>query len=582
MKISKALKLPFKIIAWVVSIILIILIGINVWLCVLGFPPEVKDFAIQQMQKQLHRQVKIKKIGLCLLKGVVIRDVEISNRPNFKKGTFLSCKAFVLKYDLLALLKKKLIVEKFTIEQPEIFIERYKKGKKVVFNFSDLIPPVPKKQPAAPAPEKEESKKPKKAAPMPKVSKYQIPVDLQIGKVGLEDAKIEIKDTATPRFTENYKLFDVDFLIENIRLYENAPLQIKTGFGLSVTELENGKLTDKDINIEARIKGQLVLFDKKGILNPTGEFYLSLENGKFTGIQAYEELRVQAKGISKSITGYQGKLMNDYAKMVKNVEKLNKAGKLGSKVKGTADKAGDFTKKLANMDMSFIKGALEWKFLKKTLEFDKVETKVKVQDGKVISEDIEAESSGFNLTGGGYTAMDTTVKYDMNLLADKKYNKNAVTKAIENDKGNPEFPVQIRGTVSDMKVLFVKAEILKKIKAGLRKQFEAYIKKQTGGYEDLAKQMLNKYMGKYLGDYQKYTDTGAAKEAAGKAVSDAKAKAEAEKARLEAEAKAKADAEKARLEAEARAKAEAEKKAAEEAAKKKAEEEAKKKLKKMW
>ena len=42
------------------------------------------------------------------------------------------------------------------------------------------------------------------------------------------------------------------------------------------------KKTDKDINLETDIKGVLTLFDKKGWLNPTGEFDLALKNGKFT------------------------------------------------------------------------------------------------------------------------------------------------------------------------------------------------------------------------------------------------------------------------------------------------------------
>ncbi len=578
MKVGKAIKLPFKIIAWTISIILVLLIGINVWLCVLGLPPKVKDFTVLQMQKALHRQVKVGKVGLCLLKGIVIKDVEISNRGTFKRnGTFLKCEAFVLKYDLLKLLKKKLIVEKFLIEKPEIYIERFKRGKRVVFNFSDLIPPMPKKQPASPEPEKEVVvKKTKSKKPVKKMSKYQIPIDLQVGAVGLKDAKIEIIDTATPKFKEIYSLHDVTFLIENIKLHENAPLEITAGFGLSVTELKNNKKTDKDINLDSEIKGDLILFDKKGLLNPTGSFLLALKNGRFTGIQAYEELRNQAKDISKSVTKYQDTLVKSFNKMSKQI---NKAGALGGTARSASSKAGALSEKLSKMDMDFIKGALEWKFLKKTLEFDKVSTKVKLQDGKVITDTLEAESDGFNVAGGGYTTIDTIVKYDLSLLADKKYNKNVVTKTVANESGQLSFPVKVRGTVSDMKVVFAKADIINRIKAGLKAEFEKKLKSQIGGLEDVAKQYLNKYMGKYIGQVSSGKEAVSKAADAAKAKADAaKAKADAVKAKATADAKAKADATAAAAKAKADAEAAALKKAAEDAAKKKA----KDKLKKMF
>ncbi len=594
MKAGKALKLPFKIVGIIVAVILLLLIGINVWLCVLGLPPKVKDFAVKQMEKQLHRQVQIKQVGLCLLKGIVIRDVKISNRPNFKKGTFLSCDAFVIKYDLLQLLKKKLIIKKLTIEKPEIFIKRYVKNKKVVFNFSDLIPPIPKKQPE-PSKEKRLKKKKKAVKGMPKVSKYQIPIDLQIGKMGLEDAKIEIIDTATPKFKEIYKLFDVHFVIENLKLYENKPMDIKTGFGLSVTEFKNNKKTDKDINIEAAIKGVLTLFDKKGLLNPTGTFELALKNGRFTGIQAYEELRVQAKDLTKSVTGYQDKLVKSFNKMSKQITKLQKAGRLGSKVKGASSKADDLASKVAKMDTGFMKGALEWKFLKKTLEFDEVKTKVKIENSKVISEDLNVDFKDFKVLGSGYTALDTSLLYTLSLLAHKKYNKNEFTKAIANKDGEMEFPVIVKGTVSDMKVIFKKAEILKKLQDKIKQAFMDKFKNRAGGLDDIAKQYLNKYMGKYLGDASKYLSKDGAKEAvsqvkdqAKKKLDDAKKKAEAAakakleegKRKAEAATKAKLEEEKRKAEAAAKAKLEEEERKAKAAAKKKAEEEAKKKLKK--
>lgn len=574
----KTLKLILKIIGGIIGLIII-----GIILLFIFFPTEkVKEIAIEQMQKQLHRQVQIGKVGLNLFKGIVIKDVRISDRPNFKKGTFISCKAFVFKYDLWKLLQRKLVIKKLVLEQPEIFVKRYIENKKVVFNFSDLLPPMPKKLPEKKEEKpREEAKKKTPSKPMPEIRKSQIPVDLQIGKLGLEKAKIEIVDTATPKFKEIYTLYNIHFLIENLRIYENRPLKISTGFGLSVTEFEKGQKTDKDINLEAKIGGVLKLFDKKGVLNPTGEFILALRNGKFTGIQAYEELRNQAQEISKSITAYQEKLLVSYKKIAEQVAKnqktLSKAGKIAGTVSDTSRKLDALAKKIAEIDLSFIKGALDWKFLKKTFEFDEVKTKLKIQESKIISDKIGLTAQDFRAEGSGYTGFDTTVDYVFTLIADKKYNKNEITKALANDKGELEFPIKVTGTISDTKIIFEKAEIISKIQNQLKERFMAQFKTKAGGMDDLAKQYLQNYVNQLFGEKAKYITSG--KETVKAVKQEAKAKIEAEKKRLEEEAKKKEEELRRKAEEE-RKRLEAEKKKKEEEAKKKAMEEAKKKLKK--
>ncbi|MBN1898411.1 MAG: hypothetical protein JW827_06510 [Spirochaetes bacterium] len=550
----KVVKLIMKILAGIVGLIIV-----GAILLIIFFPTEeVRKIAVKEMSKQLHRKVEIKGLSLNILKGIVIEGVKIHD-PIVKKvsgKTFVQCKAFVFQYDLLKLLQRKLVIKKLTIENPEIAIVRYKKGKQDVFNFSDLMPPVPKK---LQEPKTETAKTPvkedKKAkAGMPKVSKGQIPVDVQINKLGLEEARVEIVDTATAKFKEVYTLQNVNFLIENIRIYENKPIHIKTGFGLNVKEYNQGAKTGKDINLEASIIGAIVLFDKKNLLNPTGEFSLSLENGKFYGIQAYDELRNQAMDITKSVSSYQDKLMDSYKKIKDSQSKLGKAGKV-------AGGAADIAQKLGNMDIGFIKGAMEWKFLKKSFEFDVVKTLLKIQDSKIISENIDLKGADYRAEGNGYTHFDTTLSYLFNLVADKKYNTSELTKAIASKSGDLEFPIQVKGTVSDIKVIFPKNDILAKIQGQLKTMFENKVRSAVGS-SDLAKQLLSGVLG-----------GKSVKEAADAKVDEAKKKADEAAKKAEAEAKAKLEAEKQRLEAE--------KKKQEEAAKKKAEEEAKKKLKKL-
>jgi len=590
----KVIKTILKIIGSILAIIILALV-----LLLIFFPNEkVKKIMVEQMEKNLHREAKVGVLKFNILKGIIIKDVRISNRPTFKEGNFIVCKAFVFRYDLLQLLKLKLVIDKLTLEEPEIYIQRYlDKDKKPVFNFSDLIPqkkeeekkePIKKKEVKLAKEEKISKEEKAKPKPLPKIKKSSIPIDIQIDKLGLDNAKIQLVDTATPRFKEIYSLSNIHFLIENLRLKENKPLLIKTGFGISVREYKENVKTDKDINLETYIKGSLKLFDKKGVLNPDGEFIVGLKNGKFYGIQAYEELKKEAENLTKTVNSYQEKLLESYKKLADNVSKsqavLSKAGKVAGSVEKASSKAGDIANKIANMDLSFIKGALEWKFLKKNFEFDEVNTKVKVKESKVISEKIDLKGKEFRSEGSGYTGFDTTVEYLFKLIADKKYNKNEITKALANQQGEIEFPIRVTGTISDIKIVFEKASILSAIEKQLKDRFMAEFKKRAGSVDEFAMKYLEDYTQKLFGDNAKYVMEAASYIKEGgikKAEEEAKAKLEAEKKKLEEEAKKKAEEEKKRLEEEAKKKAEEEKKKQEEAAKKKAEEEAKKRLKKL-
>ena len=348
------------------------------------------------------------------------------------------------------------------------------------------------------------------------------PIDLQVDVVGLDSGRILLVDTATAKFKEIYELKDVTFLIKNINLTKNKEMKIKMGFGISVTEIKAGKKTDKDINLDVGIDGKLKVFDKKGVMNPTGLFTLALRNGRFTGLQAYEQLKGQAQDISKSIHKIQGDVLKGLEDAVKN---LNKAKKLG-----ISKEAGKIADNVAKIDTSFIKDSLEWDFLKDTLEFDKVETIVKIQDGKIITEDLKIDCGDFALEGGGYTDMDSNIKYDMLMLLAKKYNKNEITKAVANKDGKPEFPIKARGTFSDPKVMMEQAMIKKKIKNRLSKMLQEKIKKETGGLD----------VGGSLKNQAQDAAKKAAAEAQKKLEAEAKAKIEAEKKKQEDAAKKKA------------------------------------------
>ena len=93
----------------------------------------VKALVIPQAETALGRKVAIGDIKIGFLSGITIRDFIIKEAD--KENNFVSTKAFVLSYDLMPLLQKKLVISEIRFDEPTVQIIRDKQGQ---FNFSTL------------------------------------------------------------------------------------------------------------------------------------------------------------------------------------------------------------------------------------------------------------------------------------------------------------------------------------------------------------------------------------------------------------------------------------------------------------
>jgi len=99
-----------------------------------------KGIVVSQIEKAIHREVKVDKIKLSLLKGLGVNldNIIISNNPEFKKEPFLILEGLEVKLKILPLLRKRIEVKKIILNSPKLLIEINKEGK---FNFNDLVNP---------------------------------------------------------------------------------------------------------------------------------------------------------------------------------------------------------------------------------------------------------------------------------------------------------------------------------------------------------------------------------------------------------------------------------------------------------
>jgi len=164
-----------------VLVVLVILVGVGLAAFVRYYLTEDRLAAmiIPPAQEALGRDVSIGTIDVSLFKGISVNDVAVKEADG--STDFLSVGSFVLRYDLMPLLQKELVVSEIRLENPTIEVSRDKNG---VFNFStlDLLA----KEAQAVAPKKEES--------VAEAEAVALPVALTVDTITVKNARFRFSD----------------------------------------------------------------------------------------------------------------------------------------------------------------------------------------------------------------------------------------------------------------------------------------------------------------------------------------------------------------------------------------------------
>lgn len=105
---------------------------------------------VEPVEEQLGRQVEIGAIEVSLFSGIDIREIVVKEKDPSQE--FVSIGNFRLKYELLPLLKKRLVIKEVLIDKPTVKISRNGQG---VFNFADLTLTPKKIKKEVPPPEQQ-------------------------------------------------------------------------------------------------------------------------------------------------------------------------------------------------------------------------------------------------------------------------------------------------------------------------------------------------------------------------------------------------------------------------------------------
>ncbi len=163
------MKKALIIIIAVLAVITIALIGL---VKTYVTPERIKGYLIPYAEQTINRKIDVGEVSVSLFKGIDVKDFVIKEKDG--KSDFAACRDFVLKFQILPLLSKKIVIDELDLVSPEVKIMRDDKG---VFNFEDIG----KKQEAEPA---------EKTA----VESKGLPVSLLVNNVAVKDARFSFQD----------------------------------------------------------------------------------------------------------------------------------------------------------------------------------------------------------------------------------------------------------------------------------------------------------------------------------------------------------------------------------------------------
>jgi uncharacterized protein involved in outer membrane biogenesis len=236
-----------KILGLVVLLIVVSIAGLIAFVHYYLTEERVKALVIPQAESALGREVAIGDIKIGLLSGITIKDFLIKEAD--KKSDFVSTKAFVLSYELLPLLQKKLIISEIRFDEPAVQILRDKKGQ---FNFSTL----------AILSEEPTQKKTEKSG----AATTALPLALTINQIKFNKARITIRDQMgeipSVDATTSAKLNVVlGRTVKDLQYKGAFDFDVSVTHGTAQTKLNGkGNISQKDVDIilDTNLEGEKV------------------------------------------------------------------------------------------------------------------------------------------------------------------------------------------------------------------------------------------------------------------------------------------------------------------------------------
>ncbi|MDD3847810.1 MAG: AsmA family protein, partial [Smithellaceae bacterium] len=222
------MKKPLKIAVIILAVILAVIVAVSVLIKSFLTEERVRALVVETVEKSLHRKTVIGAVDVSLFRGIVVRDFEI--REPDAESVFFRTKEFILAYQLLPLLTRRLVIDQLSITDAEISVKVNPDG---TYNFSDM----------ARTDKPEEIKEEEKGA-------SGLPVALNVKTIRIENAKLGYADPMG-------KLQKADVVLQaELNLTGHSPSALSSSGSFEVTlaqaVVKDKKTTLKDLRTTAR------------------------------------------------------------------------------------------------------------------------------------------------------------------------------------------------------------------------------------------------------------------------------------------------------------------------------------------
>ncbi len=140
---------------------------------------KLKALIIPRIEETTGRKVGISEIKVSLFSGVRVEGISLKEADG--KKDFISAKEFVIRYSLLPLLKKQLVITDLKIIEPTILLVRDRNGK---MNYQDTLALLAK------------AKKSEKVSKKQQTEEKTLPVSLVTNRVLIKNARVRFEDAS--------------------------------------------------------------------------------------------------------------------------------------------------------------------------------------------------------------------------------------------------------------------------------------------------------------------------------------------------------------------------------------------------
>ncbi len=158
----------------VIGLIVVVLVGLTLYVKSYLQSDKLKALIIPKVEQATGRKVAIDAINVSIFSGISVQGIHLKEKDGAKD--FVAAREFVLRYDLLPLLSKNLVINSIQLIDPQVYVGRDENG---VFNYEDIA---------------EHIKTGKKGEEPKPAAGGGIPFSVSADKIGISNARVEFAD----------------------------------------------------------------------------------------------------------------------------------------------------------------------------------------------------------------------------------------------------------------------------------------------------------------------------------------------------------------------------------------------------